>query len=50
MYRIDFDWARHEGVPIVRRLEYLPVPQSVPEHLPTMWGAIRDSEGRPLWP
>jgi phosphate transport system substrate-binding protein len=45
-----FDWALHEGEPIVRRLEYVPVPQSVLEQLPALWGAIRDSEGKPLWP
>jgi phosphate transport system substrate-binding protein len=45
-----FHWALHEGAPIVSRLEYVPVPQSVLEQLPGIWGAIHDREGKPVWP
>jgi phosphate transport system substrate-binding protein len=45
-----FHWALHEGTPIVSRLEYVPVPQSVLDQLPHVWGAIRDREGKPVWP
>ena len=45
-----FDWALHEGEPMVHHLEYVPVPQTVVEQFPGMWEAIRDSGGKPVWP
>ena len=45
-----FSWALHEGVPIVRRLQYVPVPRSVRDQLPGVWKTVSDSEGKPVWP
>jgi len=45
-----FDWALHEGESMVHHLEYVPVPRSVLEQFPGMWRAVRDSDGKPVWP
>jgi phosphate transport system substrate-binding protein len=45
-----FDWALHQGEPIARELDYVPVPGAVVEQLPALWGTLRDSTGKRLWP
>jgi phosphate transport system substrate-binding protein len=45
-----FDWALHEGEPIARGLDYVPVPARVVEQMPQVWGTLRDGEGKALWP
>jgi phosphate transport system substrate-binding protein len=45
-----FDWALHQGEPIARELEYVPVPSAVVEQLPALWGTLHDSSGKRLWP
>jgi len=45
-----FDWALHEGEPVARRLEYVPIPKAALEQLPALWQSIRDPEGKPVWP
>ena len=31
-------------------LDYVPVPRTVLDQLPALWGTLRDSTGQPLWP
>jgi phosphate transport system substrate-binding protein len=45
-----FDWALHQGESIARDLDYVPVPSAVVEQLPALWGPLRDSAGKRLWP
>jgi len=45
-----FDWALHQGEPIARELDYVPVPGTVVEQLPALWGTLRDGTGKRLWP
>jgi phosphate transport system substrate-binding protein len=45
-----FDWALHQGEPLARELDYVSVPSAVVEQLPALWGTLRDSTGKPLWP
>ncbi len=45
-----FDWALHQGGQIAHRLDYVPMPNAVVEQLPALWGTLRDSSGRPVWP
>jgi phosphate transport system substrate-binding protein len=45
-----FDWALHQGESIARELDYVPVPETVVEQLPTLWDTLRDSTGKRLWP
>jgi phosphate transport system substrate-binding protein len=45
-----FNWALHQGEPITRGLEYAPLPKAWVDQLPTLWAAIRDSTGQPVWP
>jgi phosphate transport system substrate-binding protein len=45
-----FDWALHHGEPMVRHLDYAPVPQGVIERMPELWSGLRDPAGQPLWP
>jgi phosphate transport system substrate-binding protein len=44
-----FDWALHQGEPVARRLEYVPIPRSALEQLPALWQSIHDARG-PVWP
>jgi phosphate transport system substrate-binding protein len=45
-----FNWALHEGEPVVRKLDYVPLPKWVVEEIPTLWRTLLDSKGRPIWP
>src|SRR5262249_6660878 len=45
-----FDWALHAGGPTVRQLDYVPIPGQVLQQLPSVWGTIRDKDGKPVWP
>jgi len=45
-----FDWALHQGEALAGELDYAPVPRTVIEELPALWGALRDSSGQRLWP
>jgi len=45
-----FDWALHQGEPIARDLDYVPVPLAMVEQLPALWGTLRDGAGKRLWP
>ena len=44
-----FNWALHQGEPIARELDYAPVPRTVVDALPSLWGTLRDSSGKRLW-
>jgi phosphate transport system substrate-binding protein len=45
-----FDWALHQGEPVARGLDYVPVPSAVVEELPALWGSLHDCAGKRLWP
>jgi phosphate transport system substrate-binding protein len=45
-----FNWALQQGEPIARELDYVPVPRTVIDQLPALWGTLRDSTGKRLWP
>jgi len=45
-----FAWALHQGDSIARDLDYVPVPRTVIDALPALWGTLRDSSGQRLWP
>ena len=40
-----FHWALHQGEPIARELDYVPVPRTVVDALPALWGTLWN-EGR----
>jgi phosphate transport system substrate-binding protein len=44
-----FNWALHQGEPLARELDYVPVPRTVVDALPSLWGTLRDSAGNRLW-
>jgi phosphate transport system substrate-binding protein len=44
-----FNWALHQGEPIARELDYAPVPRTVIDALPALWGTLHDSAGKRLW-
>jgi phosphate transport system substrate-binding protein len=44
-----FHWALHHGEPIARELDYAPVPRTVIDALPSLWGTLHDSAGKRLW-
>jgi phosphate transport system substrate-binding protein len=45
-----FDWALHQGEPVVGELDYVSVPNAVVEQLPALWGTLHDNTGKRLWP
>jgi phosphate transport system substrate-binding protein len=45
-----FDWALHQGKTLSGELDYVPVPSTVVEQLPALWGTLRDSTGQRIWP
>jgi ABC-type phosphate transport system substrate-binding protein len=45
-----FYWSLHQGEPLERTLDYVPVPGAVVAQLPLLWETLRDSSGKPLWP
>jgi phosphate transport system substrate-binding protein len=45
-----FEWALREGEPLARKLDYVPVPRTVVEQLPALWGTLRDRTGQRIWP
>ncbi len=45
-----FDWALHQGEALAGELDYAPVPRTVIDELPALWGALRDSSGQRIWP
>jgi phosphate transport system substrate-binding protein len=45
-----FNWALHQGEPIIHKLEYAPLPKPWVEQLPALWMTIRDSTGQLVWP
>lgn len=44
-----FNWALHQGEPIAQQLDYAPVPRTVIDALPSLWGTLHDSAGERLW-
>ncbi len=44
-----FNWALHQGEPIAQQLDYAPVPRTVIDALPSLWGTLHDSAGKRLW-
>jgi phosphate transport system substrate-binding protein len=45
------DWALREGQPMALELDYLPVPEPVVTVIEQAWAnALRDPQGRPMWP
>jgi phosphate transport system substrate-binding protein len=44
-----FNWALHQGASIAGDLDYVPVPRTVLDSLPSLWGTVRDSSGQPVW-
>jgi phosphate transport system substrate-binding protein len=45
-----FEWALHDGKPLTRELDYVPVTDTVIEQLPALWGTLRDRTGQRIWP
>ena len=45
-----FTWALHQGDSLARDLDYVPVPRTVVDALPALWGTLHDSSGKRLWP
>jgi len=45
-----FAWALHQGDSLARDLDYVPVPRTVADALPALWGTLHDSSGKRLWP
>ncbi|WP_424814751.1 phosphate ABC transporter substrate-binding protein PstS [Roseococcus sp. YIM B11640] len=44
-----FDWAFKNGADAARRLEYIPLPDSVHDAIRTSWSAVKDPSGASVW-
>ncbi|MEN0073893.1 MAG: phosphate ABC transporter substrate-binding protein PstS [Paracraurococcus sp.] len=44
-----FDWAYGHGAEAARRLEYIPLPDSVHAAIRKAWSAVQSPDGKPVW-
>jgi phosphate transport system substrate-binding protein len=44
-----FDWAYAHGAEAARRLEYIPLPDSVHAAIRKAWSAVQSPDGKPVW-
>lgn len=45
-----FNWGLNQGEALAEELDYAPLPRKVVDELPALWGALRDSSGKRIWP